>query len=103
SFGADAPTATAGFERAVGVLALGGLAVAVFVSPPAWTVSGALVLAIFQNHWHSLGVGLSLDRYVLLAAILATLLHEWRRRDGRLQTRPVDWMLVLLAVYALVS
>jgi putative inorganic carbon (HCO3(-)) transporter len=31
------------------------------------------------------------------------LAREWRHRDGRLQTRPVDWLLALAAFYAVMS
>lgn len=101
--GASAPTATDGFERAVGIVALAGLAVAAAVAPAAWTLTGALVLGVFQAHWDLMGVPVSVDRFAVLFAIVVVLVRERQRGAGRLQTRPVDWLLVLVGLYALGS
>ncbi|HEX8065463.1 MAG TPA: O-antigen ligase family protein [Thermoleophilaceae bacterium] len=101
--GAAAPTAEDGFEEAGLVIVLGGLAAAAIAAPPAWAVSGALALSLFQSHWDLLGPSFSVDRYALIVVIASVLAREWRHRDGRLQTRPVDWMLIVVATYAITS
>ncbi|MEA2399314.1 MAG: putative inorganic carbon ((-)) transporter, partial [Thermoleophilaceae bacterium] len=101
--GVAAPTPADGFERVVGLVALAGLAIAAMTAPPAWTLSGALVLSMFQSHWQLMGVSVSLDRYAMLFVIACVLVREWRHRDGRLQTQPVHWILILFGLYALGS
>ena len=100
---ASAPSAADGFQRGLWVIVVGGLAVAAFAVPPAWSISGALALSMFQNHWELLGSPISIDRYAMLLAIGSVLVREWRHRDGRLQTRPIDWLLAVTALYALCS
>lgn len=100
---ADAPTAADGYERALGIVAAAGVAVAALAVPPAWAVSGALALTLFQSHWDLLGFDVPVDRYALILAIGSVLAREWRRRDGGLETRPVDWFLIVFMLYALLS
>ena len=100
---ADAPTTLDGYARAVGVVAVAGVSVAALLAPPAWTLTGGLVLAIFSSHWELLGVPIGVDRLVLAIGIGSLLAREWRHRDGRLATRPIDWLLILAGLYALVS
>lgn len=100
---ASAPSAADGFERGLAVIIVGALAVAAFAVPPAWSVSGAMVLSMFQNHWDLLGAPVNVDRYAVLLAIFSVLAREWRHRDGRLQTRPIDWLLAVTLLYALCS
>jgi O-antigen ligase len=100
---ASAPTAAEGFERAMWVIVVGGVTVAALALRPAWAISGALALSMFQSHWDLLGAPFSVDRYATLLAIGSTLVREWRHRDGRLQTRPIDWLLIVTALYALCS
>jgi O-antigen ligase len=101
--GASAPTAADGFERALAVVALAGLALAAAVAPASWALTGALVLSLFQSHWGLMGVPFSLDRFAMIYVVVVVLVREWRHRDGRLGTRPVDWVLALAALYALGS
>jgi O-antigen ligase len=101
--GASAPTTADGFESALGIVALAGLAVAAVVAPASWTLTGALVLSLFQAHWSLMGVPVSVDRFAVLFAIAVVLVRERRKRDGALATRPIDWMLVLVGLYALGS
>jgi O-antigen ligase len=91
------------FERAAGVLAATGIAAVAVLARPAWTLSMAIVLSAFSSHWDDLGSPLPLDRIALGLGIFSVLAREWRHRDGRLQTRPIDWMLILVSLYALVS
>nr|MDQ3936649.1 hypothetical protein [Actinomycetota bacterium] len=100
---AAAPTAIDAFERSVGILVAAGVAVAAVVARPAWTLSAALVLSIFSSHWDELGAPVDLDRVVVLLGLSSLLYREWRHRDGRLQTRPVDWALAVLVLYVVVS
>lgn len=96
-------SATDGFERAIVLTVVATLAVAAFAAPPAWTLSGALALTMFQSHWDLLGSSVSFDRYAILLAVVSVVVREARHRDGRLQTRPVDWLLMLVGLYATMS
>ena len=49
-----------------------------------------------------LGVGVPLDRALLLTGITTTIVRESRAR-GRLATRPIDWLLMLVALYVVCS
>lgn len=100
---ASAPSAADGFERGLWVIVIGALAVVAVATPPAWAISGAMVLSLFQGHWDLLGSPVDVDRYAVLLAILSVLAREWRHRDGRLQTRPIDWLLIVAALFALSS
>jgi putative inorganic carbon (HCO3(-)) transporter len=100
---AGASTAVDGFERASGLIAIAGVGIAAIAAPPAWTLSGALALTMFQSHWDELGSSVSVDRYAMLLAIAAVLAREIRHRDGRLRTRPIDWLLILVSLYAAMS
>jgi putative inorganic carbon (HCO3(-)) transporter len=100
---ASAGSAVDGFERLVVFLVLGAAAVAGVLAPPAWTLSGALALTMFQAHWALLGSSVSIDRYATLLAIASVVVREARHRDGRLQTRPVDWLLIVVGLYATMS
>ena len=100
---ASAPTAIDGYERAVAIVVVTGFGLAAAIAPPSWTLSGALVLTIFSGHWTLLGVPVGVDRVVLGVGIASVLAREWRHRDGRLATRPIDWLLILAALYALTS
>lgn len=100
---AAAPSAADGFERGLWVIVVGALAATAFALPPAWSISGAMVLSMFQGHWDLLGSPIPIDRYAVLLAIASVLVREWRHRDGSLQTRPIDWLLVVTALYALCS
>jgi O-antigen ligase len=91
------------FELVAAAIIATGVLAAAFLAPPAWAVSGALVLTLFQNHWEALGVSFGVDRYVTLLVIGAVLAREWRHRDGRLATRPVDWLLAVTLIYAATS
>lgn len=97
------PSAAAGFERLLALVALGGIGIAALAIPPAWMVSIALALSMFQRNWGLLGSPIDFDRYAVLLAIGSVLIREWRHRDGRLQTRPIDWLIAVTALYALCS
>ena len=100
---AATPTAVEGFERLLGLVVLAGIAAAAVAAPPAWMVSIALALSMFQGSWDSMGAPIDFDRYAVLLAIASVLAREWRHRDGRLQTRPIDWLLAVAALYVLCS
>lgn len=100
---AGATSPADGYERAVGLIALVGIGVAALAAPPAWSLSGALALTMFQSHWELLGTSIAVDRYAVLLAIASVIAREARHRDGRLQTRPVDWLLILTGLYATLS
>jgi putative inorganic carbon (hco3(-)) transporter len=100
---ASAESAVPAFERGVGVVAAVGLAVVAVLVRPAWTLSVALVLSVFSGHWDELGAPVALDRVALGLGVASLLMRELRHRDGRLETRPIDWLLMLVALYAFVS
>lgn len=92
-----------GFETVAAAIIVVCVGAAAIVAPPAWAISGAFVLTLFQNHWDALGVSLSVDRYLMLLVIASILVREWRHRDGRLATRPIDWLLAVAMIYAATS
>lgn len=91
------------FEMLAAAIIAVCLAAGAVLAPPVYAVSGALVLTLFQNHWEALGVSIGVDRYVTLLVIASVLLREWSHRDGRLATRPVDWVLAVALIYAATS
>jgi putative inorganic carbon (HCO3(-)) transporter len=91
------------FERAILLVAGGGVLVAAVVLPPAWPLSAALVLSLFSSHWDQLGSSVDFGRILLGIGVLSVIVRERRHGDGRLQTRPVDWLLALTGIYALLS
>jgi O-antigen ligase len=100
---AQAPSSVSGFERGAGLVALAGLGVASLLVRPAWTLSVAIVLSAFSSHWSLLGAPFALDRFALGLCVVSVLARELRHRDGRLQTEPIHWLLILVALYAFVS
>jgi O-antigen ligase len=70
---------------------------------PAWPLSAGLALSVFSGHWDTMGVPIALDRLLLLVGILATLVHARVRSRDALQSRPVDWLLAVVAIYVVVS
>ena len=98
-----ASSAVDGFERFVWAIIIGIAVVVALAVPPSWTISAALALSMFQSHWNLLGADIPVDRYALLLGIGSVLVREGRHRDGRLQTQPVDWLLIVTGLYALVS
>lgn len=94
-------TSVDSFQRAAGLLAALPAVYIAFHVRPAWLVSGGLALAVFNSHWSNLGIGLALDRLVLATGLIAVIVRE--RRTHRLTTRPIDWLLMLVGLYALCS
>jgi O-antigen ligase len=90
------------FSRAALVLvAVPALAIAA-TARPAWLLGIALALAMFNSHWGTLHAGAPVDRVFVGFAIVVTLARTWHERGG-LRTRPMDWLLMLVALYAVVS
>ena len=70
---------------------------------PAWSLSLGIAFTVFSGNWDLIGSPLPLDRLLLITGILATLLHERARDPYALRTRPVDWLLLVVALYAVLS
>lgn len=88
------------------VLLAAATAVIAWYVDPAWTVSGALVLSIFNGNWGALGLPgfLAPDRLLLGMAILAVLVRAPAARSSpRIVVRPVHWLLLALTLYAVAS
>jgi O-antigen ligase len=100
---AQADAAVPAFQRGVGVIAAAGLAVVAVLVRPAWPLSIGLALSVFSAHWGDMGAPFALDRAALGLGAVSLLARELRHRDGRLETRPLDWLLMLVALYALGS
>ena len=77
-----------------------GLALA---TRPAWPLSIGLGLAIFSGHWDTMGIPVAFDRALLLSGVVSALVRARVRDPDALRTRPVDWLLVVVATYALLS
>ena len=91
------------FEQIAGALAgLGVVAIAITVRP-AWPLSIGLALGAFSGHWGDMGSPIALDRLLVGAAIVSTLVRERIRSPDALRTRPIDWLLALVAIYAVGS
>jgi putative inorganic carbon (HCO3(-)) transporter len=98
-----ADSSVTAFESAAAVIAGSGLAILAIVVRPAWTLSAALVLTSFSGQWGDLGSPVPLDRAALALGLASLLVREWRHRDGRLRTRPIDWLLMTVLLYGIVS
>ena len=91
------------FEVAGGAIAgLGVVAIAITVRP-AWPLSIGLALGAFSGHWDEMGAPIALDRLLLASAIVSVLVRERIRSPDALRTRPIDWLLALVAIYAVGS
>lgn len=86
-------------QAAAGVAGLAVLAIGVFVRP-AWPLSIGLMLGAFSSHWDEMGVPLPLDRLLIITAIVSVVVRERARSNEALRTRPIDWLLALVAIYA---
>lgn len=89
-------------------LITGSLAWLAWKVPPVYVVSAAVVLTPLAGHWEAIGVPgpLSLDRLLLLTAILVALLRAalaGELRSHRLTLRPVHWALLVVVIYATIS
>ena len=98
----------AGTAEAAGhvLLALAGLAAAILLLrvDPAWTLSAGVGLAVFNGHWDAAGSPIPFDRALIAIGLFALVLRARRIEDvlgGA--PRPVHWLLLGLAVYALFS
>jgi putative inorganic carbon (hco3(-)) transporter len=91
------------FEQAAAALV--GMAVVgmALVARPAWPLSIGLALGAFSGHWDTMGIPIALDRLFIGTAIVSTLIRARLRSPHGLRTRPVDWLLGLVAIYALGS
>ena len=88
-----------------GVAALAGAAAAVIAlsTRPAWPLSIGLALGAFSGHWDVMGIPIAMDRLLIASAIVSTLVRERIRSPDALRTRPVHWLLALVAIYAVGS
>jgi putative inorganic carbon (hco3(-)) transporter len=91
------------FETAAIILGAQAAAAIVFAVRPAWPVSLGLALTVFSGHWANMGVPFALDRLMLAAGIISTLVRARVRSADALRSRPVDWLLATVALYAVVS
>ena len=98
-----APTSQEAFQRGVGLIAATGLAIAAVAARPAVPITAGIVLGIFNPHWAYLGSSVALDRVALGLGVVSLLVREWWPRDGRLQTRPIDWLLMVASLFVIVS
>jgi O-antigen ligase len=91
------------FEQAAGALA--GIAVVgmALTARPAWPLSIGLALAAFSGYWDTMGVPVALDRLLIGTAVVSTLVRERIRSPDALKARPIDCLLLLVAVYAIGS
>jgi O-antigen ligase len=87
-----------------GVAVLGALALVVLFSVrPAWPLSVGLALTVFSGHWAELGSHFAFDRTLLATGFVSMLVRErWGRPDA-LRTRPVHWLLIVVAGFAVTS
>jgi putative inorganic carbon (HCO3(-)) transporter len=78
----------------------GALAIA---ARPSWTLSVGLGLTVFSSHWHEIGIPLPFDRLMVGCGILSLLARERLVDRDALRTRPIDWLLAVVALYAVCS
>ena len=94
---------TDAFEYALSLLAAivaVGLALAV---RPAWPLSIGLALTVFSGNWDTLGLPVPFDRLLIVTGIVSALARARMRDPDALRTRPIDWLLVVVATYGIVS
>jgi O-antigen ligase len=90
----------------VGALAFVSLAIVVWHTHPAYTLSAAILLTPFAGNWPQLGVPgpLSPDRLLLAGGIVAVLLRAPQVADRpRLRISPAHWLLAMATAYAVGS
>jgi hypothetical protein len=88
-----------------GVAAIGALAVVVLAlaTRPAWPLSIEIALTAFSGHWDDMGIPVTVDRLLIATGIVSLLVRERQKDRYALHTRPVDWLLMLAAIYAVFS
>jgi O-antigen ligase len=88
-----------------GLAAIGALAIAVLAlaTRPAWPLSIGIALTAFSGHWDDMGVPVTVDRLLIGVGIVSLLVRERLKDRDALRTRPVDWLLMLAAIYAVFS
>lgn len=91
------------FTHAGELIVVAGAIVLALVARPAWTVSVGLALAMFSAHWGDMGVPVPVERVVLAIGVAVALAREWRARPGALRTRPIDWLLFVVSIWAIGS
>jgi putative inorganic carbon (HCO3(-)) transporter len=91
------------FERGASVMAALALAALALAARPAWPLSLGLAAAVFSGHWSDLGSPVAFDRVLLLSGIVSAVVREWRAGGAALRTRPIHWLLALVAAYAVIS
>ena len=91
------------FEYGFALLAAFCAIAIAFATRPAWPLSIGLALTIFSGHWVTMGVPVAFDRVLIVTGVVSALLRARARDPDALRTRPIDWLLVALAVYALLS
>jgi O-antigen ligase len=94
------------FELVAGLSIVAGCIYALWLAPPAYTLSIALLLSPFSSNWGALGLpgGVAPDRIVAVIGILAVLLHAPGLPAGRsVALRPVHGVLGVAVLYVLVS
>jgi hypothetical protein len=91
------------FEEIAAALAgVGGIVIALCVRP-VWPLTIGLALGAFSGHWDDMGSPIALDRLLVGSAIVSVLVRERVRSPDALRTRPIDWLLALVAIYAVGS
>ncbi len=98
--------ATLFFVVICGLAMVAAAAYLIWNADPAWTLSVGLVLATFSGYWDEMGIPtiLAPDRLVLTGGLLAIMLRSPASHDRpRLFFRPVHWLLLVAALYALCS
>jgi putative inorganic carbon (HCO3(-)) transporter len=69
---------------------------------PALILTGALILSIFSGNWGHMGIPIPLDRVAVACGIATALIRSWQSGE-RPQTRPIQWLMLLLLLDAIVS
>ena len=91
------------FEYALSLLAaIAAVGVALTVRP-AWPLSIGLALTVFSGNWDTLGLPIPFDRLLIVTGIVSALARARLRDRDALRTRPIDWLLVAVATYGIVS
>lgn len=99
----DATDSVGGFEQAAATVAAVAAAVVGLSVRPAWPLSLGIVLGAFSDHWDDMGLPIAFDRVFVLTGVVSVLIRERLRSPEGLRTRPVDWLLALVAIYAVGS
>jgi putative inorganic carbon (hco3(-)) transporter len=87
---------------AVGMAAGAAAVTCLVVLEPALILTAAMLLSVFSGNWSNMGLPIPLDRIAVACGIATALIRSVQRGESP-RIRPVHWLMLLLALYAVAS